>query len=259
MTTIDSNRTSDRTDAHDVMAMERWPVACVLMWIRAVRRGWSMLEVCDHLRRSLKTGEGAFPVDDYPFEEIKVFTDVAGASDAKLDLFHVDGKVEAWQLGPEARILPTKDPSGRLTFCLFPHPPIDISARLLGLWCHRRQAQAAWPLASDAADRPTGEDRCEVKHGAPQNTARKSRAGGRKKAYPWAAARVDVMKKLKLEGPPIPDSGIKGWQHQADLERFIAAWMIKRLGADVKQPASSTIRTYASLWLKEWSAAQLSA
>jgi hypothetical protein len=122
MTKIDSAGASvcHRTD--DVLAAERWPVACVIMWIRAVRRGWSMPEVRDHLRRALRVGGAAFRVHDFPLEEVKALIDVAGASDAKLELFHDGGTVEAWQLGPDRGCFRRKTHPAGTRSAFFPTP-----------------------------------------------------------------------------------------------------------------------------------------
>jgi hypothetical protein len=243
-------------DSLDTMELERWPIACVLMWIRAVNRNWSTQSVLENMRRAQQMGARAFADSDFPFEECQVLVESASRNTLDFIIFHNEGKVEIWQLGPDARLLPTKDASGRETFGLFPKPPVDLSEKLVGLWCHRRQVRSTWPHPSiDGAVEQREQDR-EGNPAVGDVVERKGRRG-RRLGYPWDDARSAVIEKLDYEGAPGPDSNNPKLRTQADVERFIADFMLQALEPDAKQPNPSRVRYYTSLWLRDWSADRL--
>lgn len=100
-----------------------------------------------------------------------------------------------------------------------------------------------FPLVGDA-----------VTEASEHDPARKK--SGRKPAYPWPQCREAVMSKLHEDGAPTPDCDEVDWRSQADLERFIASWMVNRLGEKAEQPVTSTVRMHASSWLDEFAASK---
>jgi hypothetical protein len=66
--------------------------------------------------------------------------------------------------------------------------------------------------------------------------------------HPWAKCREAFFKTVEEMGGPTVDGGEDGWRTQADVERWIGAWMAKRLG---REPGEATIRRRARTWLGE--------
>jgi hypothetical protein len=210
--------------------------------------------VRDKMRRAERLGAHAFAVSDFPFGECQRLLEFASREAPGFDLFHDDGKVEIWQLGPDARLMPTTDASGRATFGLFPKPPVDLSEKRLGLWCHRRQVQSAWPRSQNNEAFEPEHDMRATSVSPMVGAPKQARKRGRPQAYPWENARTVVREKLEYLGQPGADSGDPKWRNQADIERLIAEVMVRALGAEADQPNESRLRHYAGLWLREWRA-----
>jgi hypothetical protein len=69
--------------------------------------------------------------------------------------------------------------------------------------------------------------------------------------YPWDRCRKAFLSKVAKDGAPTVDCDEKGWRRPADVGRWVAAWMLKRLGDKVGQPGESTIRRHVRGWLAE--------
>lgn len=83
-----------------------------------------------------------------------------------------------------------------------------------------------------------------------------SKRGRRPHSY-WDAVKPIVMKKLDDDGLPDAQSGDPRWSGQADLERYIADEVAKRLSSEQSQPAESTVREWAVKWTDEFRSARL--
>ncbi len=70
-----------------------------------------------------------------------------------------------------------------------------------------------------------------------------------REVFPWGPCRDDFLMRVAEEGIPTVDGGEVGWRTQADAERWVAEWMVNRIGDVSRQPSESTIRSYVSKWL----------
>lgn len=147
-----------RPSVLDPLKVARWPVACALMQIRAVKRNWSPEAAQEAIRAAYRDDGNAFRADDPPFEEAEELLDRAVSNPGKFVLHGADGAIEPGLLGPDAKLLPTGSGMGGWTFGLWPNLPDDVADRTLNLWCLRQQVEAVWPLASAQvpATKPVG-------------------------------------------------------------------------------------------------------
>lgn len=89
----------------------------------------------------------------------------------------------------------------------------------------------------------------------PMQPASSSKRGRKPHSY-WDAVKPIVMKKLDDDGLPDAQSGDPSWCGQADLERYIADEVAKRLGSAQTPPAESTVREWAVKWIAEFGSAR---
>jgi hypothetical protein len=103
----------------DPLQSKRWPVACVLMGIRAASSNWSVEQRQKQIRMAYHDEARAFPIDAPPLKEAQVLIDLAVASPDRIAIYCAKGQVGRQHLGPDAALLPTIDQSsGRHTFGL---------------------------------------------------------------------------------------------------------------------------------------------